>query len=443
MPSPDKARRAGGGVVIGRILRVVAYSAIVAWIWIAMRPAPGVEVVAGSSLTNALPRWTLAPTESVHVQFDTVPDARSRAWLVALRGAATSVSWSSNAIQPVALETVASVEPAGGAIILAAAGSTDSSVRRSDSLTAASTVMLSDALGTIDSVDIGSGPVSVRLGDHQGLLTLTSGQQPARVAVPASPSARRVLVSGAAGWEAKFIIAALEEAGWRVDASLFVGPGHLVAQSMTPSADTSRHAAVVLVDTVGAALVRGVEPFVRQGGGLVLVGDASRRREVASLIAWRAGRRANAPLGTPPGDTSWHGLTRVPFEVNRDHAIVLARHDGQALVAARRHYAGRVIAVGHDDTWRWRMAGGANSVAEHRAWWSRTVASVAQRHAPATTVATGAAPVASLYRELGVPSGTTRTPPVIPRQAIMNVLGAIAFATLLVEWLMRRLRGAR
>jgi hypothetical protein len=58
-------------------------------------------------------------------------------------------------------------------------------------------------------------------------------------------------------------------------------------------------------------------------------------------------------------------------------AVVLESRDGVAMIAARRLDAGRVMQVGYDETWRWRMAGGDESTAAHREWWSRLVAAVA------------------------------------------------------------------
>jgi hypothetical protein len=103
-----------------------------------------------------------------------------------------------------------------------------------------------------------------------------------------------------------------------------------------------------------------------------------------------------------------------------------------------------VAAVGYDETWRWRMAGGANSVAEHREWWSRVVAGVAARGAPEVAAISGAAPVAALHELLGAPSRAARAgAPRVPFNAIANLLGALALASLLVEWMLRRARGAR
>src|SRR6185436_8678305 len=97
----------------------------------------------------------------------------------------------------------------------------------------------------------------------------------------------------------------------------------------------------------------------RRGGGIVLAGDATRARSARALVAWRSAQREAAPLGTLPGDSAWRGLSRWPLELTSERgAVVLERRNGRPIVAARRHYAGRVVAVGYDQTWRWRMSGG-------------------------------------------------------------------------------------
>ena len=416
------------------VLRTVAAAAVVAWIVNAAVPrADGVVSVRGDELGDALPSWTRdASVGAVHVRLDTTPDAVTAAWLAAIRGAGTRLSWESDALVPVALETYPAADPAGGTIVLASVASTTS--------------ILSDALGPLDTLE-SNAATALRLASLVGEVTLTSGEQPARATIAGGRAPKRVYVAGAAGWEAKFVVAALEEAGWTVDARLFVAPGLDVAQGAGRAAlDTSRHSAVILLDSAAAETVRGVEAFVRAGGGVVLAGDASRARRVAELIAWRAASRETAALGTLPGDTAWRGLSRVPMRLtSAGIALPLEVRSGTPVIVARRHHAGRVAGVGYDATWRWRMAGGENSVAEHRAWWSRLVSSVAARRPVIESDAiTGAAPVAALHDVLGPPSAPGDTPAGgFPRSALANLLGLIALSALLGEWLLRRSRGAR
>jgi hypothetical protein len=413
-------------------LRLLALGGILGWVILALRPRSQVQVVDSAALAQALPRWTTGRVDSVHVLLDTVPDDLRLAWLAALRSAGIGATYD-GVIAPLGVEAFASPAPAGGAVVL----------------TAAPGGVLSDALGAIDTLAGGDTPAqratAVRVGDVQGQVMLTAGKQPARAVVTPARVPKRLFVVAAAGWEAKFLIAALEESGWRVDARLLVGPGQDVWQGARTSLDTSRHAAALVLDSIGAAAVTGVERFARDGGGVVIAGDANRALRLTPLMAWRAGRRAAAPLGTLPADTLWRGLGRVVLEnVADDRAVVLEERQGSATVVARRYYAGRVVAVGFDETWRWRMAGDGNSLTAHRDWWSRLVASVALR-APAAADAppSGAAPRARLHDALGPATSTTRTPPRLPSGLLGNVLGAIALAALLAEWLLRRLRGAR
>ena len=117
------------------------------------------------------------------------------------------------------------------------------------------------------------------------------------------------------------------------------------------------------------------------------------------------------------------------------------------MMAARRVDAGRVMHVGYDETWRWRMAGGDESAAAHREWWSRLVAAVA--YAPLVPRTSGVTsidetPLASLVDALGPP--TPMDGGVSTRRntaSITWMLFVLVAASLLAEWTSRRLRGAR
>lgn len=428
MRSPGKRRG------LERALRIAALLSLAGWIANAARPSLARrDVVRGGALNEALSRWTRgAAIDSAHVQLDTAPDAASLAWLAALRGAGVGISWAGPAIADLALETYPPGDPAGGVIVA-------TSARPS------ATQVLSDALGPLDTLT--GGPAVVRLASVEGGITATSGAQRAHVEATPPLATRRVFVSGAAGWEAKFVVSALEERGWLVDAHLFVGPGRDVLQGARAGLDTSRYAAAVLLDSAAAEGARGVESFARSGGGVVLAGDASLASRVSGVIGWRAGERETAPLGTRAGDTAWRGLSRLPLgSVGDRRALTIESRSGSATVAARRHHAGRIVGVGYDQTWRWRMAGGEESVAAHREWWSRIVASVAARRATAgaDSITSGAAPLAMLHARLGPPSQSVRSlPGALSRGSLSSLLGVLVLTALLAEWLLRRTRGAR
>ena len=414
-----------------RVLRLVAVLALAGWVATVLRPSGSrTELATESALQRALMRWTRSDrVDSVRVQLDTVPDATSIAWLAALRGAGVRVSWFARDIPAVALEIYPAAEPAGGTIVLASAGES---------------TVLSDELGPLDTL----GPTrrASRVTVVEGSLALTSGRQSARADVALASAPRRVFVSGSAGWEAKFVIAALEERGWSVDARLALLPGQDVQQGPRAALDTGRYAAVILLDSVAAESTPGVERFVREGGGLVLAGGANAARRIAPLVAWRAREREAAPLGTLPSDSAWRGLSRVPFDTLPDRrALALEHRNGKLLVVARRHYAGRVVGVSYDQTWRWRMMGGDSGPAEHGVWWSRLVGSVVgQPYSASRRLTTGAAPLAVLYAALGAPSsGARTTPSALQQNTLANALAGLVLATLLAEWLLRRSRGAR
>jgi len=417
------------------VLRTVALAALVAWIANALRPSLAhTETASEESLRESLPRWSRsAALDRAHVRLDTVPDATTTAWLAALPRAGTAVSWSAGDIPDVGIETYSATDPAGGVFILTSAPASRDRV-------------LSDALGPIDTLATSSAPAVSRIAATEGRVTLTSGAQPARASVGASVAPKRLFVTGAAGWEAKFVIAALEESGWTVDAHLIVSPDHDVWQGPRGAAlDTARYAAAVLLDSATAESARAVEQFAASGGGVVIAGDANRARRVASLIAWRAGARESAPLGTLAADTSWRGLSVHALDtVPGKRAIALERRGRRTVVAVRRHEAGRVAGVGYDQTWRWRMAGGDSGRVAHRDWWSRVVGSVAARPALSADLATGAAPLASLVEALGPASPQTASrAATLDRGLLSNLLGALALAALLAEWVLRRRRGAR
>jgi hypothetical protein len=113
--------------------------------------------------------------------------------------------------------------------------------------------------------------------------------------------------------------------------------------------------------------------------------------------------------------------------------------------AARRVDAGRVIQLGYDETWRWRLAGGPQALDAHRTWWGALVSGVAYR--AAAPVAGEApdedAPLARLVDALGpssAPAGAaTPNTPWLPSPVVLFTLVSVL---LLAELASRRLRGA-
>ena len=379
-------------------------------------------------LADALPEWTArGGLLDAHVMLDSTPDRLRLDWLAALRASGARVTWSAD-IPDVAVETQATPDPGGATIVLV--GGSDREPR-----------LVGDALGPLDTL-ASSG--AMRVAAAYGDVAVSAGAQSARAAVPATIPARRALVVASAGWEAKFVVAALEERGWTVDARMLVAPGHDVVPPSRATLDTARYSVVVLLDSAATETVTGLDRFVRDGGGAVLGGDASNASTARPLVAWRAGAEESAPLGTPASDTAWRGSSRRAFTLaSGAPAIVLQRRAGRPTMLARRYRGGRVVASGYDQTWRWRMQGGRSGRDEHRAWWSRVVSGAASTRAAEPVVASAlSAPLASLVQMLGPPTadGAVRTSASLDMRPLF---AAVALLALLAEWVLRRLKGLR
>ena len=363
----------------------------------------------------------------MHATLDAAPSPLAIAWLSALKHAGHAVSWDGS--PPATVLTAEPVIAPGGA------------VRVNVAAPANSRVTLADAAGAIDSArvaDMGARfivPLSI------DTLSVHVNQQRLAVARPAEPILRPILVVGQAGWEAKFVASALEERGWKVLTRFAVAPAVDVRASEQPQIDTAHLSAIVAIDSSVAALGASIQRFVEQGGGLVLAGTAASARNVSPLAAGTVGPRirrnvaANDTIGL--GTTGYYPVASV-----REDAVAIDRPSSSGVaVAARRVGAGRVLQIGYDDSWRWRMAGAAGSEAAHREWWSRVLSSVAYAPgADAHDVKTFDAPLISLFGRLGPP----RPSPIASRGNIdPRLLLAIILLLLLVEWTSRRLRGLR
>ena len=276
---------------------------------------------------------------------------------------------------------------------------------------------------------------------------------------PDSITIKRLLVIGRAGWESKFVVAALEEDDWKVDARIRIAPGVNVTQGANAEIDTARYSAVIALDESAAPYSAAISGFVSTGGGLVLSGTAASLDAFAGVRPGAPGRvTGGAVLASEPGAISLRSLSLIPVSGLKGDAIVLERRDGAAAVAVRRHVAGRVLQQGYVDTWRWRLSGDDQSLAAHRAWWTRSVAGVAyapnlRNHEMVEADRIGLlvpirrlrdnAPYARMIASLGEATG----------QSGLSVAGAgsisegwmFAFLSffLLAEWASRRFRGRR
>jgi hypothetical protein len=381
-----------------------------------------------------LPGLSAGLVAGVHLPLRRTPDVVERDWLVALRRAGTPVTWNDVGLAPATALSVTSIaDPVGGvAIALASRGQ--------------GTLSVADTLGLIDSVMIGSlgarilapsvqGAVTVR-GDSAAVIA-RAGQRPVR-------QLRPVLVIGSAGWEAKFVIAALEERGWIVHGHVRVSPTAVVAQGPRARIDTATYSAVIVLDSATAPAASTLIAYLRNGGGLVLAGNAGRVPALAAIAPARLAPLTSGSLLQSASATGRDGLPMHPLIALRPDAVPIDRRDDQLVVAARREGAGRIVVVGEIESWRWRMSGGAEAPAEHRLWWSRVVSGVAW--APLSSVPPAdpeAAPIAALFDALGDPVAELPSPPrpltpALPAWLCVSILGLLLFG-----WASRRLRGER
>ncbi len=173
---------------------------------------------------------------------------------------------------------------------------------------------------------------------------------------------RHAVVLGRAGWEARFVISALEERGWIVDARL----------SWRPASRSRR--ACRCRSTPRAMPCRGDRlAGAGRGGGGGPVRPIRRRPGAQPLGSGRAGRARGGSRRGPCSsrDAHLHGaesprFARAGSGRARSDAIVLERQRGLVVVAARRVGAGRVVQTGYDETWRWRLGGDADAMDAHR-----------------------------------------------------------------------------
>ncbi|MDB4912352.1 MAG: hypothetical protein JWO39_3175, partial [Gemmatimonadetes bacterium] len=355
-----------------------------------------------------------------------------REWLRALAHAGVHVSWSGDSIPATAIEVAARTDPSGG-------------VRAYVAAPAGSRTTLSDAVGLLDTLDIAPGANTLSLPVSAGALDLLVRNQHARAAAPDSLLPRQVVVLGRAGWEGKFVMAALEERGWKVSSRLRVGPNVFVTQGTPLALDTAHTSAVIALDSSAASYTRAIAAFERSGGGVVLAGDAPLAAALRALAPGRAGPRVSAASLSFASSTPRRALGFFPILALASDAVPLESRDGRIIAAARRAGAGRIVQLGYDDTWRWRLAGTGDAPAAHRDYWSSVVSAAAYRAAKpiaATTRAGDAAPLASLYADLGAPSAP-HAAPLYGSAGLRWWMFALLALLLLTEWTSRRLRGAR
>jgi hypothetical protein len=433
---PSRAEIRGGLEVTLRGVSLI----ILAWmLWSSLDRESAATVVEARSgnLDAAIRDWTsagLAPDRIV-VELDSTPSRLQRDWLRALSRSGSALSWSGD-IAPIAVSAQRIAAPRGGMVVLAA---TDG----------AQPLQLFDDVGALDTATTRNGGATFRVPAATGFIGARSAGNVARAAQPDSVRIRRLLVLGSAGWESKFVTAALEEDGWSVDAAMSVAPGVTVTQGATAPIDTSRYSAVIALDEAAAARAPEIGRYVSSGGGLVLAGSASRSAGFAALRAATPGRLEAPAALSSEAPATLASLGFLPASLLKGDAIPLGRSGASTVLAARRHGGGRVLQQGYLDTWRWRMSGGDESLDDHREWWSRAVASVAYAPAVRSTAenlgeSADNAPTAGVIDALG-PTSSRVGPSLASAAASISLwwLFAALALCLLGEWASRRLRGMR
>lgn len=386
--------------------------------------------VSSSALARTLTDATRgARVGAIDLEIDATPSASERSWLTALRRGGVAVRWT-GAVPPLAVAAERAREPAAPVRVLLAAD--------------AGAVSLSDSAGPLDTLRIDAGGATLEAGEVVGAVRARRGAYSASASLPPAADRRDVLVLGRASWESKFVLAALTEAGWRVRARLPVAPGVAVTDAGLLPLDTSRYDVVVALDSSAMDLAPAVARFVSAGGGLVAAGGATALAPFRAIVPARAGDRRPGRILLDSDSTTRADLPLRPLGSLRSDAVALERQGAEIASAVRRAGSGRVLSVGYDESWRWRMLGGRSGLAAHRAWWSRTVGLVApERDATGANPSGDGAPTAALVSALGPPTPAAAARADGGGDPLPLVLLALLAAALLAETASRRFRGAR
>ena len=394
----------------------------------AMNDQPSVSAAGGESdLRAKLAQWSTASSpRSAHLQFDSLPSRSTRDWAAALRAAGTTLSWSTK-LAPLGIAVDPIVDPKGKSRVFVAAPSK-------------SRVALSDSLGALDSISVRTAGASAGPVILHGAVHAVLGGADAAAAQSDSVRVRPVLVLGRAGWEGKFIVASLEEYGWKVNARLNVAPVNDVALGSASAAiDTSLYSAVIVLDSSAARFSPAVERFVRSGGGLVAIGEGASLRSLQGILPASTGE--SVPAGEVSASNPRSGFALRTLTGLKADAVALEKRGARVAIAARRVGKGRVVQVGYEDTWRWRMAGSGDAVEDYRNWLSAVASSAAYAPIGATQSNGGgtSAPVAELYSSLGPPSAAEKNS--AGNEDFLLDMFIIAVAALVLETASRRFDG--
>jgi hypothetical protein len=425
-------------VLIERGLRGIVVVILMFLLWNSLfhkAPSAAQESVGGRPSIEALSTWSNRSTApgKIHVQLDSIPSPVERAWLRALAGAGSTVTWSDN-LPPLMIESQSVASPTGGVKTRVAAPS-------------GSTVVIGDDVGVLDTLRAVNSGAALTLNSAVGGLTGRMTAATASTMARDSVVLHKILVIGDANWESKFVVAALEEAGWKVDALIRVAPTVDVTQGFGAAIDTSRYSAVVALDGSAAPYANRLVDYAQRGGGVVLAPQAAAADGMSSLRIGGVGQPpSDARAIQASGAVNLATLSLAPITSLRNDAVALEKRGSSIAVAARRIGAGRILQLGYEDTWRWRMGGTDAAVRDHRVWWTGLMSSVA--YAPRVPRVVNSqqdeAPLASLVASIGPPSGENVGVNLGNSKSHWMVWLFIFLATALIsEIASRRMRGAR
>src|SRR5688572_1613223 len=235
MRSPDSRRSVFESVL--RVVSVAAMATLAARFWFGVESAQPEASATTPTLDSALAAWSQEAPRRATIRASMTPDATQRDWLLALRRTGSDLSWTAGDTLGSAL--VIEAGPLGeGLSRLALLGMPDR------------TVLVADRLGRVDSIRIGrTGAASASLRPLGAIRAELGGSSPV-TAERDSLVAKPLLLVGFAGWEGKFVAAALEEAGWRVSTRMTVAPGAVVRQGGGAAIDTGSYSALIVIDSV-------------------------------------------------------------------------------------------------------------------------------------------------------------------------------------------------
>ena len=414
------------------MLRAALFAVLVVALWRSLHQADASRAsrsTSASALAKDLAQIVASSTvASVDVKADAMLTRSDRDALIALRRSGVAVRW--NGSPPsLALEATRAREPEARARLHMVGGGTQ-------------VLALVDSAGLLDSVRAGAG-ATLDAASIVGAVRAQQGRFVATAHAPTQDPRRAVLVLGRADWETKFVMQALSEAGWVVRARIPAAPNVDVRDDGILPLDTARYDVVVALDSSSTDMAPAITRFVGQGGGLIAAGGALGIDQFGRLAPARAGGRRPGRILLADDSVTTRDLPMRPLSLARSDAISLEREQPGVTLAARRAGLGRVLAIGYDESWRWRMLGGSTGLAAHRRWWSSAAGSVAPARETAAPSTGDAAPLASLISALGPSSAAEARTNERPPNSMPIILLLIAAASLLAEIASRRFRGAR